>query len=318
MVRSRRRGRRLDALLLLDKSAGSSSNAALQRVRRLFDAAKAGHTGSLDPLATGLLPVCFGSATRLGGAWLDADKSYRTRIRLGVTTDSGDADGSVIERRAVPAAGSIDWEALLARFRGEIEQIPPMVSALKQGGQRLYRLARAGMEVDRPARRVRIDRLDLLACDDDTATLDIVCSKGTYVRSLAVDIGAAIGCGAHVETLRRTSVGDLGLSDAHAYETLEALPADARDACLLPADRLVRHLPAVSLDEAAVATFRHGGQVRVGMSAIDAPAGSHRIYDPAGRFLGLAEPIDTPRKERLLLQPRLVVADEACDVNVVP
>ena len=203
----RRRGTPIDGVLLLDKAPGVSSNRALQQVRRLYDAQKAGHTGTLDPMATGLLPVCFGEATKFSAYLLDADKRYRARIRLGEITDTGDADGEVIERRPVAAFADTDIENALAGLRGEIDQVPPMYSALKHQGRPLYELARQGKTIARAARRVTVYDMRLLERDADGFELDVTCSKGTYIRSLAEDIGQALGCGAHITALRRLRTG---------------------------------------------------------------------------------------------------------------
>lgn len=226
MARRHRRGRPVHGILLLDKPSGGSSNHALQRAKRLFGAAKAGHTGSLDPLATGMLPICFGEATKLSAFLLDADKGYETTLKLGVTTNSADADGETVLERPVPAyLDRATFEEICARFTGPIMQIPPMVSAIKIDGQRLYKLARQGKEVDRPPRPVVIHSLDVLSFSGDTARLAVRCSKGTYIRSLVTDIGEAIGCGAHVTTLRRTFVSPFEQAPMITIETLEQMVA---------------------------------------------------------------------------------------------
>ena len=203
----RKNGRDIDGMLLLDKSPGMSSNGAVQRVKRLFQANKVGHTGSLDPIATGLLPLCLGEATKLSGFVLETDKRYFVRVRLGRTTTTADIEGETVETKPIPALNEAMLKPILARFRGEIDQVPPMYSALKQGGRRLYDLARQGIEVEREARRVSIYELILLESGADYLDLEVHCSKGTYIRSLAVDIGAELGCGGHVEQLRRIAVG---------------------------------------------------------------------------------------------------------------
>ncbi|MEJ2479969.1 MAG: tRNA pseudouridine(55) synthase TruB, partial [Acidihalobacter sp.] len=221
-----RRPRRRDVhgVLLLDKPPGMSSNQALQAVKRLFNANKAGHTGSLDPLATGLLPLCFGEATKVSSFLLEADKRYRARCRLGVRTDSADAEGQVIAERSVPAElDSATIERALAPLRGDIEQIPPMHSALKHQGKRLYELARQGVEVERKPRRVRIARYELVARDGDELEFDIACSSGTYVRTLIDDLGQALGCGAHVTQLRRVSVEPFDDPKMYTLEELESM-----------------------------------------------------------------------------------------------
>jgi tRNA pseudouridine55 synthase len=278
------RGDRVDGVLLLDKPVGVTSNRALQTARRLLDARKAGHTGTLDPMASGLLPVMLGEATKFSADLLEADKSYRATVRLGVTTATGDADGEVLERRAVALApGAV--EAALARFAGAIEQVPPMHSALKRDGRPLYELARAGVEVERAARPVTIHRLALVEQAGDTLVLDVDCSKGTYVRVLAEDIGAALGCGAHLAGLRRTRVGPLRIEDGVALEALEAMGREARRDCLRPLDELLQSLPSVRLDADLAQRFRQGQRL-----AIDAaPRGGRvRVYGADDALLGTA------------------------------
>ena len=276
--------RRVDGVLLLDKPSGVTSNAALQAARRLFNAAKAGHTGTLDPLATGLLPLCFGEATKFAGELLGADKSYRATVRLGVTTDTADAEGRVLESRPV-AVTEVELRAVLARMVGDIEQIPPMHSALKRDGKALYEYARAGIEVERQARRIRIDRLEVLAFDGTDAVIDVDCSKGTYVRVLAADIGVALACGAHLAALRRTRIGGIDLASSVTLERLEALPGEAREGLLAPVDALLAGIPAASLSEVESDLVRHGQGVRWHGDA----GRRYRLYDPDGGFLGLAE-----------------------------
>jgi tRNA pseudouridine55 synthase len=276
--------RAVSGVLLLDKPTGMSSNAALQKARWLFNAEKAGHTGTLDPMATGLLPLCFGEATKFAGELLDADKSYRAAVRLGVTTDTADAEGRVLETR--PVAVTPDQLAdVLARFIGDIEQVPPMYSALKRDGKPLYEYARAGIELERAARRVTIADLRLLSFAGDTLEIEVDCSKGTYVRTLAADIGEALGCGAHLTALRRTRIGGLNVGDALTLDQVEALPAAGRDGCLAPVDSLLGGLPPAVLAAAEADRIGHGQAVRR-----DGPAGGRwRLYAPGGRFLGLAE-----------------------------
>lgn len=268
-------------MLLLDKPTGMSSNAALQKARWLFNAEKAGHTGTLDPLATGLLPLCFGEATKFAGALLDAGKSYRATVRLGIVTDSADADGQVLETRPV-AATEADALALLPHFTGEIDQVPPMHSALKRDGVPLYELARRGIEVERVPRRVTIHALSLSNWAADCFDLDVDCSKGTYIRVLAADLGAALGCGAHLAALRRTCVAGIDLSRAVTLDVLEALPAEERDRLLLPPDALLSDLPVVQLDAQEAEILLHGQAVRRNCS----PPSRSRLYGPQG-FIGL-------------------------------
>ncbi len=222
----RRRGVALDGVLLLDKPEGLSSNHALQRAKRTLDAAKAGHTGTLDPFATGLLICCMGRATKICGAMLNADKGYRATVSLGEETDSGDLTGNVVSSAGADFAG-VSEQALrdaMSRFVGSIEQVPPMYSALKRDGKPLYEYARAGIELERAPRQITIHSLELLSFDGRLAVMDLACSKGTYVRTLAQDIGRALGCGAHLTALRRTQVGPFRLDDAIALEALQAMP----------------------------------------------------------------------------------------------
>ncbi len=275
--------KQVDGVLLLDKPVGMTSNDALQKARRLFSAAKGGHTGTLDPLASGLLPLCFGEATKFSADLLDADKTYEATLQLGVTTDSGDAEGRVTATRPV-GVGAADIEAILPRFRGDILQVPPMHSALKRDGRPLYELARQGVEVAREPRPVTIHGLEVLAFAGDALSLRVRCSKGTYIRVLAADIGEVLGCGAHLTALRRTAVADLDLAGAVTLSAVEAVPEEARSACLRPVDALLQSLPRVELEGAAADRFRHGNPVA-------APAGlggKARVYAD-GRLIGVGE-----------------------------
>lgn len=274
--------RTVDGVVLLDKCEGRTSNSALQAVRRLFGASKAGHTGTLDPLASGLLAIAFGEATKFSGFLFDADKSYRAVIQLGVTTDSGDADGMVVDRRAV-ASSDEQIESVLGGFRGEILQVPPMFSALKRRGRPLYELARRGIEVEREARRVRISRLWLERRQDDRLWLEIDCSKGTYVRALAMDIGAALGCGAHVARLRRTGIGTLRIEQAVTLETLANAGEPDRVSWLRPVDWIVRDLECLELGTIEASRFVRGLPV----ASVGRTGGVNlRVY-AEGSFLGI-------------------------------
>ena len=279
---TRRSWQRVDGVLLLDKDSGMTSNSALQGARRLFSAAKAGHTGTLDPLATGLLPLCFGEATKFSADLLDADKIYEAELLFGLTTDTGDAQGVVLQQRPV-AFALADLEATLLRFAGRISQIPPMYSALKRDGKPLYQLARQGIEVEREAREVVISELLLLAFAGDRCRLRVSCSKGTYIRTLAEDIGKALACGAHLTALRRVAVGPLRIADALTLDQLHAFTEEQRSNCLLPPDALLQTLPAVHLDAEATQRFAHGNPV----SVVAAP-GKCRVYGD-NRLLGLGE-----------------------------
>jgi tRNA pseudouridine55 synthase len=270
--------RAVHGVLLLDKPLGVSSNGALQQLKRLYRAEKAGHTGTLDPLATGLLPLCFGAATKFSQASLDADKAYRATLKLGVTTGTGDAEGAVLRERAV-AVSREQVEAACRSFVGGIAQVPPMHSALKHEGRALYDYARAGIEIERAARPVMIHAIAIVEWRHDTLVIDVRCSKGTYIRTLAADIGEALGCGAHLAALRRTASGALSLADAHTLESLAALDEGARDALLLPADTLLANWPEVRLDENDAGRFLSG--LRRRLDANDAPC--VRVYGPASQ-----------------------------------
>ncbi len=273
---------RVDGVLLLDKPIGLSSNAALQRARRLFNAAKAGHTGTLDPLASGLLPLCFGDATKFSQALLDSRKAYRALVRFGVATDTLDAEGAVVDRAPVDFDRE-SIEATLPRFVGAIEQVPPRHAALKRDGRPYYEYARANVEIERTARPVTIEALTLVAWSPPDATIDVACSKGTYVRVLADDLGRALGSCAHLAGLRRTGTGGFGIEDAITLEELEALDPPSRLARLLPVDAPLADLPAVTLDAEAAAALSHGRR-----PPDNAPPGRYRGYGPAG-FVGLIE-----------------------------
>ncbi|MFO1410093.1 MAG: tRNA pseudouridine(55) synthase TruB [Steroidobacteraceae bacterium] len=278
-------------ILLLDKPVGLSSNGALQRVRRLLGGIKAGHTGSLDPLASGMLPICIGEATKLAGEMLAGDKTYAFRLQLGRRTATGDAEGAEIERCPVPALQAAGIEAALARFRGEIRQVPPMYSALKRDGEPLYRLARRGETVERAPRTLTIHRLERLAHGEDWIELRVACSKGTYVRVLGEDIAAALGSCGHLASLRREHVEPFGGRPMLTLEALEerlAAPAGAGEDWLLPADAAVSGMPAVRLDAAAAAALRHGQSVAVPPGTPS--SGPVRLYGPDGAFMGLGEP----------------------------
>jgi len=253
-------------------------------VRWLLNAEKAGHTGSLDPLATGVLPLCFGEATKFSQYLLDAEKGYDTVMHLGVTTSTGDAEGEVLERREVAVARE-QLEALLPRFRGAIQQVPPMYSALKRDGKALYEYARAGIELERGARKVAIHALELLDFAGERFTIRVHCSKGTYIRSLAMDIGAALGCGAHLAALRRTAIGAFDLSGAVTLEALEVAGEGARDALLAPVDALVAGFPVLRLDAEAARGLLQGRTLALAGAQ---PGAKVRAYGPEG-FLGLAQ-----------------------------
>jgi tRNA pseudouridine55 synthase len=274
--------RAVHGVLLLDKPLGLSSNDALQKAKRLYRAEKAGHTGTLDPLATGLLPLCFGAATKFSQISLDADKRYLATLKLGITTTTADAEGDVIETREVNVSRA-RLQAACERFTGPIQQVPPMHSALKRDGKALYEYARAGIEIEREARAVKIHAIDIVGGGNDTWTLDVRCSKGTYIRTLAEDIGAALGCGAHLSALRRTGSGALSLAGALTLEQLEAMSESERDAALMDADAMLADWPVVRLDTEDAGRFLTGLRRRTAL-----PDAAHvRVYGPEPKaFLG--------------------------------
>lgn len=280
--------RALDGLLLLDKPAGLSSNQALQQVRQLFRARKAGHTGSLDPLATGLLPVCFGEATKIAGLLLGSRKAYQTTAVLGTTTDTDDADGVVLQQRPVPALEDVDIQAALAPLLGDIRQRAPIYSALKQGGEPLYAKARRGEVIDAPVRDISVHRLELLDRDGPRLRLAIECGSGTYVRSLVRDLGESLGCGGHVEVLRRLWVEPFTSPRMYSLEALQALAAqgdEALDTCLLPIEAGLAGYPRVLLDPAQALGWGYGQPQRP--ETAPAAAATVAVHDRAGRVLGL-------------------------------
>ena len=289
-------------VLLLDKPAGLSSNAALQRVRRLYSWSKAGHTGTLDPLATGLLPICLGEATKFSHALLDADKTYEASIRLGVLSSTGDAEG-VLEVGAKPSFSDSQLQEVLASFRGVIEQIPPMYSALKKEGRPLYQYARAGTTVIREPRKIIINQLQLTESDKDTITLTVGCSKGTYLRVLAEDIGRALGCGAYLLSLRRTRIRDLTIADATSLEALAKMDDASRRDRLLPVDQLVQFLPALRLSPETTRRITNGLRIP---DACASAEGVFRLYDFAGNFIGIGESTGDGllAAKRLVAQPQ--------------
>ncbi|HEX5091482.1 MAG TPA: tRNA pseudouridine(55) synthase TruB [Burkholderiales bacterium] len=278
------KGRRLDGVLLLDKAVGMASNGALQSAKRLFGAAKAGHAGTLDPLASGLLPILFGEATKLSQLALDADKEYVAQALLGVTTSTGDAEGEVLERRPCEVRADA-LEPVLARFRGDIDQVPPMHSALKHEGRPLYALAREGREVPRAPRRVRIYELEAGRLEGDRLALRVRCSKGTYIRTLVADLGEALGCGAHLAALRRTAAGGFRVEAAATLEALHALSPEGRDRLLLPLQSLLAGLPKVDLPGDLAERFRRGQILHLS----ETPEGACSVYADHGLLLGLAE-----------------------------
>lgn len=291
MSKPRRFHRDIDGILLLDKPLGVSSNAALQQVRVLFGAAKAGHAGSLDPLASGMLPVCLGQATKVCGRLLNSGKTYRVVAQLGARTESGDCETGIVERAPVPPLTEASVDAVLAKFVGEQQQIPPMHSALKFEGKRLYELARRGESVDRPARPIVIHRLQRIALSGERLEFDVYCSKGTYIRTLAADIAQALGTLGYVEGLRRLSIDPFEASGMHTMEELERRAAD-RDSLLLAPDVAFAELPGIELDQPAERSLLQGQAVSASRQVTPNELkgelrGELRAYGQSGRFLGI-------------------------------
>jgi tRNA pseudouridine55 synthase len=280
----RKSGLDVSGIILLDKRLGVSSNQALQEVRRLFNANKAGHTGSLDPLATGLLPLCFGEATKVSALMLDDDKRYQVTIKLGVMTDTGDSEGQIVAEMPVPDFSESQLLDCLQHFTGEIDQVPPMYSALKHQGKKLYELAREGKTVDRPARRIKIYAIELLAFDSQQISLDVRCSKGTYIRSLAEDIGHYLGSCGTVTALRRTASGQFNLADAFTIEQLREMDLATLYTSRLPVDLPLTHIPAISVNDDQVLSIKQGQQIDLNSTEL----GTVRIYSQQC-FLGLGE-----------------------------
>ena len=287
--RSKIKGRNVKGVLLLDKPPGLTSNDALQKVKSLYRARKAGHTGSLDKAASGLLPLCFGEATKFSGFLLNADKHYRTIFQLGIQTSTGDAEGEVVFQGETGKLSRKRVETALAGFLGTVMQVPPMYSALKHKGQRLYKLAHQGLEVDREPREITVHRMDLLEYRDDELELEIRCSKGTYVRTLAEDIGKELGCGAHVKALRRIGAGPYSDENMPTLPELEAIAETGMqglDELLLDIDSVVQDLPAVHLVDSVAYYLCQGQPVTVPRAPT---RGQLRIYTGDDRFLGVGE-----------------------------
>ena len=272
----KRRRVAVHGVLLLDKAAGASSNDVLIQAKRLLNAEKAGHTGTLDPFATGLLPLCFGEATKFAQDLLEADKTYETTVHLGVTTSTGDTEGEVLAQRPVEVDLS-QIETVLAQFRGPILQTPPMYSALKRDGKPLYEYARAGITLEREARALTIHALELIDYQAPMLRLRVTCSKGTYVRVLGEDIGAALGCGGHLQALRRTGVGSLVLKDTVTLERLAGVPEEGRFGLLAPVDALLESFPIVSLDDVLASRFMHGQRLSLGKENVAVVEGATRV-----------------------------------------
>lgn len=297
---ARRSFRKLNGILLLDKALGVSSNKALQDARFLYQAEKAGHTGSLDPLASGMLPICFGEATKISGLLLDSSKRYQTTATLGFVSTTGDEEGEKLNARAIPALNPDFLESVLSRFRGSIQQIPPMYSALKKDGQPLYKLARQGLEVERKPRQVTIYQLQLLGFSENSLQLDVVCSKGTYIRTLVEDIGEALGCGAYVSRLHRVSVDPFAEQTMYSLQSLREVASQAAtdlDHLLLPIDAALPHLPRLDLSEEWVARLQQGQRIKVDLADNELL----RLYSPTQTFIGLGT-----IQHHLLLAKRLL------------
>lgn len=284
-MQQKRIKRPVSGVLLLDKPHGFSSNQALQKAKWLLQAAKAGHTGTLDPLATGLLPLCFGEATKFAHYLTEADKTYVATLKLGVTTNTGDAEGEVLSMQPVNV-NKEQFEQVAHRFIGEITQVPPMYSALKHEGKALYEYARAGIEIERKSRTVQIHHIQLEAFQGDVAEITVTCSKGTYIRTLAEDIGKVLGCGAHLIGLRRTATANYKIAQTITLEQFEALTLAQRDAILLPPDSAVEHLPVVVLDADSTHYLQQGQAV---WQSGKIPSGLLRLYSESKQFLGLGE-----------------------------
>lgn len=300
----RRKGRDVNGILVIDKPLDVTSNGILQQVKRLFGAAKAGHTGALDPLATGVLPLCFGEATKFSQMMLDSDKAYIATAKLGVRTETGDSEGAVVEEKPVPSGlDSATLEPVLERFRGDIQQVPSMYSALKHKGRPLYEYAREGVEVERPARPVTIYELTLLDVRGDELDIAVSCTKGTYIRSLVEDIGEALGCGAHVNALRRTMASGFTLADAWPVDKLEAMRerGESLDGLLVAPDAALSMFPEQELSGQPLVSIINGQPVRISGQPVD---GFVRLYGNE-RFIGLAEAF--PEGEATRLVPRRLV-----------
>ncbi len=304
MGRRNKKGRNITGIVVLDKPTGRSSNHVLQQVKRLFDAKKAGHTGALDPLATGVLPICLGEATKVSSYLLDADKAYQVTCKLGVVTDSGDSDGEVIATAEIPEFDDQAILAILPKFMGEQDQVPPMFSALKYQGQPLYKLARQGIEVERKSRRITIYDIKLLTTTPDSFTLEVTCSKGTYIRTLVEDISHQLGCGGHVSMLRRITAAGYTLQQSVTIEELETVALkgqQALDELLLPAEDALSNWPCIYATEYMVTCLRYGQSIKVEQEFESANV---RLFGPGAEFLGLGE-----MTEQGVVAPKRVFVD---------
>ena len=277
--------REIDGVFLLDKPLGFSSNQALKKIQWLFNAKKAGHTGTLDPMATGLLPICLGEATKFSHRLLNAHKSYIATIQLGITTSTGDQEGEVISEKEV-VLNEAQLKDTLKKFIGDITQIPPMYSALKFEGKPLYEYAREGIEIERKSRQIKIFDIKLINIEKSIITIEVLCSKGTYIRTLAEDIGQTMGCGAHLKGLERTQTGNFQLSEALSIEALEAMPMASREKALMPIDVLLEELSSIKLNMAELDAIKKGQSIDFN-SKNDKEV---RLYSPSGQFVGVGQP----------------------------
>ena len=277
--------REIDGVFLLDKPLGFSSNQALKKIQWLFNAKKAGHTGTLDPMATGLLPICLGEATKFSHRLLDAHKSYIATIQLGITTSTGDQEGEVISEKKV-VVNEAQLKDTLKKFIGDMTQIPPMYSALKFEGKPLYEYAREGIEIERKSRQIKIFDIKLINIEKSIITIEVLCSKGTYIRTLAEDIGQTMGCGAHLKGLERTQTGNFQLSEALSIEALEAMPISSREEVLMPIDALLEELSSIKLNMAELDAIKKGQSIDFN-SKNDKEV---RLYSPSGQFVGVGQP----------------------------
>ena len=277
--------REIDGVFLLDKPLGFSSNQVLKKIQWLFNAKKAGHTGTLDPMATGLLPICLGEATKFSHRLLDAHKSYIATIQLGITTSTGDQEGEVISEKEV-VLNEAQLKDTLKKFIGDTTQIPPMYSALKFEGRPLYEYAREGIEIERKSRQIKIFDIKLINIEKSIITIEVLCSKGTYIRTLAEDIGQTMGCGAHLKGLERTQTGNFQLSEALSIEALEAMPMASREKALMPIDVLLEELSSIKLNMAELDAIKKGQSIDF-MSKNDKEV---RLYSPSGQFVGVGQP----------------------------
>jgi len=289
MSKRNQKGRNINGVVLLDKASGGSSNHALQKVKRLFGANKAGHTGSLDPLASGLLPICLGQATKVAQFLLDSDKRYFVRAKLGKVSSTGDSEGKIVNFGSTKGIDESSIRAILLKFTGDINQVPPMYSALKRNGTPLYKLARKGIEIERSSRPVTIHEINFLDLEDAVVSLEVFCSKGTYIRTLVEDIGKSLGCGGHVIELRRTGFAHLGLSGSKTYEQLSKLKEqnlESLDSIILGADEMLPNLKSVYLDSEQTRDIRLGKKIEyLGFSTSQ----KLKLYDHNEQFLGIGE-----------------------------